>query len=239
MDSASEMFKWLGQVVLWLGGATVTAFAAFKFLASKWIENKFATQLEAHKHEQAKELEELRHKINAAFSRVTKIHEKEFEALPEAWYKLQDALGRISGVTSSVARYPDPNRMDATQLAEFLKQSDLYDFEKEELRKAGDKNAYYQEGRFWHDLKYAKDAFWDFHNYTVRNRIFLSSDLFEQFQKIDDVMWEAIVYMESGQKERDSKMRDEAYKKIREEVNPIRDEIERLIQKRLHYHEAQ
>jgi len=78
------MLKWPGQVVLWLGGATVTAFAAFKFLASKWIENKFATQLEAHKHEPAKELEELRHRINSAFSRLTKIHEKEFEVLPEA-----------------------------------------------------------------------------------------------------------------------------------------------------------
>jgi len=73
---------------------------------------------------------------------LTKIHEKEFQVLPEAWYKLQDALGRISGVASLFQQYPDVNRMDAAQLAEFLQQSDLYDSEKENLRKAGDKNAY-------------------------------------------------------------------------------------------------
>ena len=167
MDWASEVFKWLGYAAVWFGGAVGIAFAAFRFLGAKWIENKFATQLEAHKHEQAKELEELRHKISAAFSRVTKIHAKESEVLPEVWYKLQDALGRISGVTSLWQQYPDLSRMDATQLAEFLQQSDLYESEKEELRKTNDKNAYYQEKRFRHDLKLAYDAFWDFHNYTM------------------------------------------------------------------------
>ncbi len=239
MDWVGEMFKWLGYAAVWFGAPVGIAFAAFRFLGSKWIENKFATQLEAHKHEQSKELEKLRHKINAAFSRLTKIHEKEFEVLPEAWYKLQDALGRISGLTSLIREYPDLNRMDGAQLAEFLQQSDLYDFEKEELRKTGDKNAYYRERRFWHDLKYAKDAFGDFHNYTIRNRIFLTSDLFQQFQKIDDVMRDAIVYKEEGQEDSDVEMSRDAYKKIRDEVNPVRDEIERLIQKRLHYHEAE
>jgi len=88
-------------------------------------------------------------------------------------------------------------------------------------------------------VKYAKEAFGEFHNYTIRNRIFLSSNLFKQFQKIDDVMWEAIVQREYGQEGDDQSMWLEAYKKIRDETNPIRDEIERLIQKRLHYHEAE
>lgn len=111
MDWVGEMFTWLSHTALWLAGAVGIAFTAFRFLGSKWIETKFAARLEAYRHEQTKELEELRHKINAAFSRMTKIHEKEFEALPEAWYKLQDALGHISGLTSVVQCYPDLNRM--------------------------------------------------------------------------------------------------------------------------------
>jgi hypothetical protein len=239
MDWVQEMSKWLGQMVFWFVGAVGVAFAVFRFLGSKWIENKFAGQLERHKHEQAKELEELRHKINSAFNRLTKIHEKEFEVLPQAWYKLQDALGRISGVTSLLQQYPDLDRMGATQLAEFIQQSDLFDFEKEELRKTNDKNAYYRNKRFWHDLKSAKDAFWDFHNYTIRNRIFLSSDLFGQFRRIDDVMWEGIVLREEGEEGDDREMRMDANSKIKDEVNPVRDEIERQIQRRLHYHEAE
>jgi len=129
--------------------------------------------------------------------------------------------------------------MDAAQLAEFLRQSDLYDFEKEDLRKAGDKNAYYQKRRLWHTAKYAKEAFGGFHNYTIRNRIFLSTDLFQQFQKIDDMMWEAIVLRELDEEGDDRKMWTDANKKIRDDINPVRDEIERLIQKRLHYHEAE
>jgi hypothetical protein len=124
-------------------------------------------------------------------------------------------------------------------LAEFIQQSDLFDFEKEELRKTNDKNAYYRNKRFWHDLKSAKDAFQDFHNYTIRNRIFLSSDLFQQFQRIDDVMWEGIVLREEGEEGDDREMRMDANSKIKDEVNPVRDEIERQIQRRLHYHEAE
>lgn len=45
MDWADEMFKWLGQMVLWFAGAAGTAFAAFRFLGSKWIENKCATRM--------------------------------------------------------------------------------------------------------------------------------------------------------------------------------------------------
>lgn len=239
MDWLQEMYKCFGQMGLWLAVTTGTAYLAFRFLGARWIENRFATRLEAHKHEQAKELEELRHKINAAFSRVTKIHEKEFEVLPEAWNKLQDTLGRISAVTSLYQQYPDVNRMTTSELAEFVEQSDLSASEKEELLKQGDKTVYYQEKRFRHDLKNAKDSFWDFHNYSIRNRIFLTPDLFEQFQTIDDVMWQAIVLRESGQEDNGHQMWTDAYKKIKDEINPIRDEIERLIQTRLRYHEAE
>ncbi len=238
MDWVQEMSRWLGRTVLWFGGAVTVAFAAFRFLGSKWIEDKFATRLQAHKHAQAKELEELRHKINSTFNRLTKIHQKEFEVLPEAWNKLQDALGRTSGLTSLYQEYPDLNRMEESQLAEFLRRSDLYDFEKEGLLKEDDRNTYHMERKFWHDLKNAKGAFHDFHNYMIRNRIFLSSDLFQQFQKVDDIIGEAIICRECGEGDGDMKMWTNAYKKIRDEIDPIRDEIERLIQKRLRYHEA-
>src|SRR5207253_1510705 len=53
--------------------------------------------LERFRHEQAKEIEHLRHEINSLFSRVSKIHEREFEVLPAAWQKLHESYGRAQG----------------------------------------------------------------------------------------------------------------------------------------------
>jgi len=44
----------------------------------------------AYKHEQQKELEHLKFSINAQMDRATKLHQREFEALPEAWSNSTD-----------------------------------------------------------------------------------------------------------------------------------------------------
>ncbi|MFZ0033515.1 MAG: hypothetical protein WAK60_00825 [Sedimentisphaerales bacterium] len=215
-------------------GALV-AYGLFQFLGKKWIENKFAEKLQEYKHAQNKELEELKFRINTLFSRVTKIHEKEFEVLPEAWLKMQEALGRASQLVSLIREYPDLNRMSKEALSEFLAQSKLHDYEKKELLEASNKLAYYQDTIFWYELRETREAFWDFHNYIIKYRVFLSSNLQEQFGKIDDVIWEAIVERKVGHEANDREMWSTAYKKIRDEINPIRDKIETLVQSRLHY----
>ena len=92
----TAILQFIGKVIAYGGGAAAVAHALFTFLGKKWIEHKLN-----------KELEQVRYRINTLFSRVTKIHEKEFEVLPEAWYKMQDALGRISHFTSLFQQYPD------------------------------------------------------------------------------------------------------------------------------------
>jgi len=39
-------FKLIGNIVIYGGGAVAIAYVLFIFLGKKWIENKFATQLE-------------------------------------------------------------------------------------------------------------------------------------------------------------------------------------------------
>jgi hypothetical protein len=224
----TSILQFLGKVIAYGGGAAVVAYAIFTFLGKKWIE-----------HELNKKLEQVRYRINTLFSRVTKIHEKEFEVLPEAWYKMQDALGRISHLTSLFQQYPDLNQMSQSALEEFLEKSRLHKFEKQELLQASDKVSYYEDKIFWHELRDVEEAFWDFHNYIIKNKIFLSPDLQEQFTKIDDVMWSAIVERKVGHEANDREMWHKAYKKIKEEINPIRDVIEKLVQTRLHYHDVE
>jgi len=224
----TAILQFLGKVIAYGGGAAVVAYAIFTFLGKKWIENELN-----------KKLEQVRYRINTLFSRVTKIHEKEFEVLPEAWYKMQDALGRISHFTSLFQQYPDLNQMSQSALEEFLEKSRLHKFEKQELLQTSNKLSYYEDKIFWHEVRDVEEAFWDFHNYIIKNKIFLSLDLQEQFTKIDDVMWSAIVERKVGHEANDHEMWHKAYKKIKEEINPIRDVIEKLVQTRLHYHDVE
>jgi hypothetical protein len=76
----------------WRWGVAV-AYKAFQKFGEKWLDARFAERLEKLKHEQTKEIEGTRRKVPWEFSRISKIHEKEFEVLPKAWLMLQEARG--------------------------------------------------------------------------------------------------------------------------------------------------
>jgi len=92
--------------------------------------------LEAYKHQQQKELEELRFKISGLLDRTTKLHQREFEVLPEAWAKLVIAHAKVQGLVSAFQEHPDLDRMTPKQLEEFIQNSQLKQWQKDELRSA-------------------------------------------------------------------------------------------------------
>lgn len=239
MNTEQEILSFIGKIVAYGGSAVVIAYGAFAFLGKKWIENKLAEKLEAFRHAQQKELEETRYKINALFSRVSKIHEKEFEVLPEAWGKMHDALTSLIRFTTVLKQYPDFSMVTAAQLEEFLKDSVLNDFQKDGLKRASDKLDYYRDCMFYHELTAVRKAFSEFHNYIQKNSIFLSQDLKEYFSKIDDLMWNAMIDKEVGHEVKDHKMKIEAWKKVKNDVTPLKDKIEGLVQNRLRYDKAE
>jgi hypothetical protein len=59
-----------------------------------------------------------------------------------------------------------------------------------------------------------------------------------KFKEIDDVMWSAHISMKIGVEEKQSKMQLEAWKKTKNDIEPIKNEIEELVQKRLKLDEA-
>ncbi len=232
------IFESIGKLVLYGGGAVGMAYGLFVFLGKKWIENKFATKLEEYKSDQNKEIENLRYRINTLFNRVMKIHEKEYEVLPEAWVKLQDAKGHISRLVSRFQTFPDFSRLSETEIKTNLKGYNWEDQEIDALISAYDKNEHFQEKIFWKRLEEAKLKFDDFHNYIIRNRIFLSKELKEQFNKADDLMRDTIIDREIGEEARDHKMKIESYKQLKENIEIIVDTIEKLVQERLRFNEA-
>lgn len=93
---SEQILLFLGKIVAIGGPAAVIAFLLFRYLGKSWIESKFSERLEQFKHQQALEIQRLRIEIDSTLSGVLKIQEKEFETLPEAWGKLDEANNLVA-----------------------------------------------------------------------------------------------------------------------------------------------
>jgi hypothetical protein len=232
------LLQFVGKVVFYGGGAVGLAYGLFIFLGKKWIENKFTAKLQEYKSAQDRELEDVRYRINTLFSRVTKIHEKEYEVLPTAWAKLHDAKDCIGALVSPLQSYPDFGRLKEPEIRSIVACYNWEEYQIQDLLNTHDKDKYFKEKIFWHQLSEARSKFSDFHIYITRNRIFLSQELKEQFNKADNLLWETLLTREVGEEANDHKMISNSYKKLKENIELIISTIEKLLQERLRYTEA-
>lgn len=220
-------------LLIYGGGPTAIAYAVFRFLGERWIESKFAAQLEAERHEHAKELQELKKKLDSELSRTVKLQDREFAVLAEAWDLLQDAFGEVGALLALFRQYPDLSRLNSQRLNEVLADSRLSDVHREEVRNAQDKNKQYQDLIFWYDLHDAKKAWSKYRSYINKNNIFLRAELSDTFQKINGIMWDALVSREVGQQANDMKFWVEASQKMRSQIEPLIEELRTTVRKLL------
>ena len=235
MLNSNIIFEYLGKFILYGGGSVAIAYVLFMFMGKKWIENKFKENLQELKHGHSKELEDLKFKINTHLDRASRIHEKEFEVLPEAWNKLHDTLLGLKSLTAVFQQYPDFDNMTESQLSDYLLDSQLHEHEKDQLKIVPDKLKYYRKVIFWHNYSEVRSLFYEFHKYIQRNRIFLRDDLKEQFSIIDKLMWHTLIDREASHETDDFKLWNKTYKTIYEETDSIVNQIEALVQDRLQY----
>ena len=235
----SKVAETIGALLVAGGGGAAIAWGIFSKFGDRWLEQRFATRLEQFRHEKAQEIERLRHQIAAAFSRISKIHDKEFEVLPAAFLKLHQAYGSCTGLTSAWQQYPDLDRMNDILFAEFMQMSRLPTFRNDELRllRPGDRNEYYRRWIFWVEFAEAKRAQGEFHNYLVMNRIFMTQSLRDQFGEIDRLMNSALISLEIDWQGPGTVLLDKARKDIAD-IGPLMAPFETAIQERLHYQEA-
>ena len=222
-----EVFSVIGKVLAVGGGAAGVAYLLFKVFATKWIETKFSEQLEDYKY-----------KINSLFNRITKIHEKEFEVLPEMWKRLLDAYSKVVEITLPMQEYPDLNRMPPKEFEDFLAKSNLTAYHKEQLAKETDKNRYYQDIHYKYRVVESRKLIHEFHSYVLYNKIFLETSLYDKFREVDNVLSQAVQTYEEGKEYDDYKQVIEAYKLLDKKVEAIIEQIEKLVQERLHYRDA-
>jgi hypothetical protein len=192
-DIFSEILKFIGGVAAVGAATTACAYAIFRVLATKWIETRFSERLEQFKHQQNQEIEHLRFRINTMMDRTVKLHQREFEVLPDTWSLLTDSFFTIEPVAIGFQQYPDLNNMSPERLDEFLDEGPLTPVQKTELKGQSDKIKYYSDVKGGHDLNKASDAYNEFRAKFVKNGIFIPDPIKSKFAAIDDMLKQAII----------------------------------------------
>ena len=204
------------------GGVSLIVYQAFKYLAVKWLDARFEERLQDLKHQHGKEIEELRFKISAMLDRTVKLHQREFEVLPEAWSKLNDAFWNTRGFVSPLQTYPDIDGMIPQQQEDFITSCRLLDWQKTELRQANKKNEIYQKHIFWQNLNDAKIKSQDAYTYLIKNGIFINDEIRAKFTVIHDLVWKALI-------EHQFNVEDEIRPRLREDIGKLLKEGEGLM----------
>lgn len=188
------ILRFVGQLGLTATAAALIAWGAFKWFGKKWLENQFAQRLERFKHEQNQEIERLRYRINALMDRTTKLHQNEFQVLPELWDKVGIALSDVQVFVSRGQSYTNVDQMGREQYVEFVTNSTFDRWQKQELLELdrGQRNERYQKFAFWEKSRKANASYAEFHNFLAAKGIFVPTELKAKFKSASMLMREAI-----------------------------------------------
>ena len=244
--------------LLWIGLGAFGAglLAMLKGVPKKWvdtwIEDRFKSKQDelnrTHQeklgelnHEYQTKLEGVRSEIQTTFSRVAKVHEKEFEVLPKAWLYLHEAwssaldmpVNVITGNLSAV------DKMTPEEFKEFLEKTDLTTDQKIELASVGpdDRFRHYITIRETTNAREAEKKRITFQNYLVENRIFISMETCIVFTWFLNALIDGTHEFRIGTQLADQKLRSNGEATIRK-LEARFPELEQLIQKRLHQDKA-
>ncbi|WP_062630486.1 hypothetical protein [Devosia sp. Leaf64] len=202
-----------------LGGATAillalvgAAYWAFQTFADKWLQSKFDERLEELRHEQTRELEHLRFSISTMMDRTTKLHEREYQTLPQLWEQLSEAWGEVASFISSVQALPDLSRMNDAELEEHLGRSPLFESQKQKVRDSKNRTSAYADEVYWHRKLQVDSAVRTFSRALRFNGIFVLPEIKEKMAKLDKLLWDAFDEFEFNQEHkpvpRDRKAKD-------------------------------
>ncbi|MQV12211.1 hypothetical protein GHL01_00430 [Sinorhizobium meliloti] len=214
--------------------AVVTAaYALFKFLGEKWISQKFAQQLEAYKSEQGRELERLRHRINGVFDRTKRLHDREFEVVPDLWGQLVEAHGWAWSYISPLQNYPDVDRMDADELEEFLEDKPFSKAQKRDISAASRRLETYREISEQYKYSDAMSKLRDFNIAFRKQGIFLQSEIKKDMGDLAQMIRGAVIEHQINQEDKPRPRLRDDYKKLETEGKVLFEKIEQDVVDRL------
>ncbi|MCU1315949.1 MAG: hypothetical protein JWN63_1271 [Candidatus Acidoferrum typicum] len=155
--------------------------------------------------------------------------------MEEAWGALNNALGHVAFIVSAYQEFPDLNRMEEERFQDFVSNCRFDEADMRELQASSDRNKFYQDRIFWYHLRDAQRASRRFHRAVGRNSIFIEPEIRSRLIKIDGLMWRALISRRVGHEANNHKLWMEAADRLSTEIEPLKNEIEALVQKRLGY----
>jgi hypothetical protein len=231
-----EVSTFFLQLIAYAGGSAALAFLIFKTLGEKWLDTRFTARLKRVEHGYAVELSKLKHRLDAAANGQNRIHQKEFEVLPEAWYLLDEATSVLKWVTSPLQSYPDVSHLSDSDWAEHLEASEIFSSSDKRYLlgvNQSSRQKEYNEIYDSHKNLRAQQAIRRFQAYAARNSIFLPEDLGAQFDEIRTLMWTASAANSVGREAGDWKLQREGWEKLEKQVEPLFQDIRRAIKRRI------
>jgi hypothetical protein len=231
MDLISRAAELVGYVVVGAGAVVALAFHMFKRYGEKWLDARFDERLQNLRHAQAQEIEGLRFKVSTLLDRATKLHQREFEVLPEAWAKLSDAYWKANALVAFLKAQANLNDMGERQREAVIENSQLQDWQKDEVRSAADASRKYNEFNAWYMLADAKKACTDSSRYLGVQGIFVEPELRKKMDRLNQLIWNALIEDESN-KQWEMRERIQAGV-LRDEGGPLREELEAAIHHRI------
>ena len=219
-----DLLVFVAHIAACGGSSAAIAYMIFKSLGKQTIDAWFTKRLRMFEHD-----------LNCIFSRVSKIHEMEFQVLPEAWRRLDNLLDSIREFIRETNHIPELDAMAPDRLDEFLTRQNLTEDGRQNIRRASSKS-----GRWFFEMsERAGNACLEFQDYISKNAIFLSSDLKDEFKKAEETARTAWAVRTTAQDtEGHGEDLAEVYRIMNESLPPIMEQIERLVQKRLRFFEA-
>lgn len=182
----------VGLSAVGFGGIFLAVFGAMKVFGDKWVNSKFNERLEAFKHGQQREIETLKFGFSAAMDRASKLHQREFETLPDAWSTLIDGFNSVLAFTAAFQSYPDINRMSDAELDEFFLDNEFSKSSEIEIKSSDNRNKALQKAIFWLRHGKAADKLREHHALILKQGIFMSADIKARFVAIGDLSWDAL-----------------------------------------------
>jgi hypothetical protein len=238
MPTLDDVTQFLGRLVVY-GGVSVGVFwLVVQKAAERWIDAHFAKRQKEFEHEQAKELQRIKARLDTVIQASLRLQEREFKLIPEAWEKVSEAFGLANWLCSPMQSYTSLERMSDAQLEEFLsKQELLWETQKQQIRDTDLRDR----DKVWQDIdnrmRYSRAhaALANADKFLKANSIFLPDDLREQFANQVNVIWDALVSFDVGSHHgfKDYKMIREGWDKLKKDGDPLHKQIEDAVRKRL------
>lgn len=171
-------------VVAWLGRTTF----------EKWLSSRFETELQAFKHRQSLEIENLRHRFGALIDRKLKLNQQEFEIIPRLWLLMNTSYSEISQLVSRGREVPALDRLSDERLEEWLASIELLESAKKRIReiKPPERQTIFLEESAWPKLGRAQDYFAKYHNAVLDEGFFLPVELEAKLKAMSELQIGAI-----------------------------------------------